>query len=99
MRTLDFEDMWKYAKIKGYETYVMEVTTSDTTYFTTDTVPILLLTHLLAGDGVGSGVLLAQCARALSRRHRHNGAGVGGDPHIYKQVLRLLALLVQKHKH
>ena len=40
MRTLDFEDMWKYAKIKGYETYVMEVTTSDT-------VPILLLTQYL----------------------------------------------------
>ena len=40
MRTLDFEDMWKYAKIKGYETYVMEVTTSDT-------APILLLTQYL----------------------------------------------------
>ncbi len=43
MRTLDFEDMWKYAKIKGYETYVMEVTMSDylfgychSTYFTAD---------------------------------------------------------------
>jgi hypothetical protein len=32
--------MWKYAKIKGYETYVMQVTTSDT-------VPYLLPTQYL----------------------------------------------------
>ena len=28
VKVADFEDMWKYAKIKGYETYVMEVTAS-----------------------------------------------------------------------
>ena len=28
VRSEDFEDMWKYAKVKGYETFVMEVTAS-----------------------------------------------------------------------
>ena len=26
VKSVDFEDMWKYAKIKGYETFVMEIT-------------------------------------------------------------------------